>query len=399
MKKYNSFYSTLSLLVCFSLINTAFATPNTTQTLSKSELGEKLFFDKDLSFYQNQSCATCHNPDHAYTDNRKTVANGIASQGSDEHSFGDRNTPTAAYAKFSPKFHFNSKKNEYIGGQFLDGRAANLAEQAGGPPVNPVEMAMANEAEVINRIKAKPIYRDNFIKLYGQEVWDSTDTAYMAMKDAIANYEKTDIFAPFDSKYDRYLRGEYELTLLEDLGRTLFFSNNNLKCMECHSLEKREDLKNETFTNYEYHNIGVPSNPEMIRLNKLAKDFKDTGLAKNPTITDEKEKMAQQGKFKVPTLRNIAITAPYMHNGVFKDLRTVVLFYDKYNNPENKINPETGKEWAEPEVEGTLNMDKLQAKKLNDRKVDALVAFMETLTDKRYEPLLEKMKQEKEKEK
>ncbi|MBE2894985.1 cytochrome-c peroxidase [Spirabiliibacterium falconis] len=360
--------------------------------VDKVALGEALFFDTDLSFYQNESCSSCHSPDHGYTDGRITKAKGIVSEGSDGHSFGIRNAPTAAYAKFSPHFHYNEKKGEYIGGQFLDGRALDLAAQAGGPPVNPVEMAMGNEDEVVKRIKAKPFYYDNFIKLYGETVWDSTKTAYAAMTDAIAAYEMTPEFAPFDSKYDRYLRGEYELTLLEDLGRTLFFSNNNVKCIECHTLEKREDRKNETFTNYEYHNIGVPSNPELLALNSLPSDFKDEGLAENPMITDPADRAKQRGKFKVPTLRNVAVTGPYMHNGVFNDLRTVVLFYDKYNNPDNKINPETGKPWGKPEVAGTLSVDKLLAKKLTDRKVDALVAFMETLTDKRYEPLLEQQK-------
>ncbi len=107
---------------------------------------------------------------------------------------------------------------------------------------------------------------------------------------------------------------------------------------------------------------------------------------KKENSKDEKQK----GKFKVPTLRNVAVTAPYMHNGVFKELKTVVEFYDKYNNKERTINPETKKEWADPEVAENIALDKLKAKKLSDRKVEALVAFMKLLTDKRYEHLLEK---------
>lgn len=397
MKKiYNPLF--LLIFLCFLVTNKVLATPDKLiPQVDKATLGGELFFDADLSFYQNQSCSTCHNLNRAFIDGRKTQADGMVSKGSDGHSFGNRNTPTAGYAQFSPHFHFNQKKGEYIGGQFWDGRAANLTEQAGGPPVNPVEMAMSNEQAVVERLKAKPFYYQNFIHLYGKDVWDSPESAYAAMTDAIAEYEKTDFFAPFDSKYDRYLRGEYELTVLEDLGRTLFFSNNNVKCMECHSLDQREDREREIFTNFQYHNIGVPSNPKLIALNHLPADYKDLGLADNPAITDPTEKEKQRGKFKVPSLRNVAVTAPYMHNGVFKDLRTVVLFYDKYNNPNNKINPETGKEWGEPEVPENLSMDKLLAKKLNDRKIDALVAFMEILTDKRYEPLLAQQKKAREK--
>lgn len=379
-------------LVCLSFIPHSVWAENTANKTTKANLGESLFFDTALSLYQNQNCASCHDPKNAFTDGRESKAKGSVSEGSDGHSFGNRNAPTAGYAQFSPKFHFNSQTKRYVGGQFLDGRASDLAEQAGGPPLNPVEMAMPDKKTIIDRLKTNIYYYDNFIHLYGNEVWNNEETAYAAMQDAIAHYEQTTEFSPFDSKYDRYLRGEYELTPLEDLGRTLFFSNNNLKCVECHTLSKQEDQTNETFTNYEYHNIGVPSNPELIALNNLPANFKDEGLAENPAITDPQDRIKQRGKFKVPTLRNVAVTGPYMHNGVFKDLRTVVLFYDKYSNPENIINPETGQPWQKPEVSGTLSIDKLLAKKLNDRKVDALVAFMETLTDKRYEPLLEQKK-------
>ncbi|AWX15772.1 methylamine utilization protein MauG [Mergibacter septicus] len=395
-------YARLIVVALSTIIqaNIAYGQPqNSIPLVDKATLGGELFFDPDLSLYQNQSCSTCHSPKHAFIDPRKNQANGIASEGSDGHSFGNRNTPTASYAQFSPLFHFDEKTGEYVGGQFWDGRAIDLADQAGGPPLNPVEMAMPNKNTVIERLKTKPFYYENFIHLYGKNVWDTAESAYSAMADAISQYEKTDFFAPFDAKYDRYLRGEYELTLLEDLGRTLFFSNNNLKCKECHSLDQREDRIGETFTNYQYHNIGVPSNPELIALNHLPPDYKDAGLADNPYITDPVEKEKQRGKFKVPSLRNVAVTAPYMHNGVFKDLRTVILFYDRYNNPQNTINPETGKPWRQPEFPNTLSIDKLLAKKLNDRKIDALVAFLETLTDKRYEPLLEQQKKAKASEK
>ena len=130
-------------------------------------------------------------------------------------------------------------------------------------------------------------------------------------------------------------------------------------------------------------NIGTPINHELRAKNGTTSI--DNGLLNNPAVTDEKHK----GKYKVPTLRNVAVTGPYMHNGVFKDLRTVVEFYDKYNNKDRKINPETGKPWQDPEVEETISLEELKANKLIDRKVEALVAFMKLLTDKRYEHLLE----------
>jgi cytochrome c peroxidase len=151
---------------------------------------------------------------------------------------------------------------------------------------------------------------------------------------------------------------------------------------------KGEDKEGESFSNYEYHNIGVPSNPVLIQKGVVASDFIDHGLLDNPNITDKKH----DGKFKVPTLRNVAVTAPYMHNGVFKSLKAVMEFYDKYNNKKRVNNPDTNKPWAKPEENETVNLDLLKAKKLTDRKIDALIAFMKILTDKRYEHLLEEKK-------
>lgn len=358
--------------------------------ITKEQLGQSLFFDTNLSKRRTMSCATCHNPAAAFIDVRKTTAQRMSSLGNDNKSFGDRNAPTASYAAFAPEFFYSRKKKTYMGGQFLDGRAATLADQAGGPPLNSIEMQMPNKEAVVARLQENLFYVAVFEKFYGQDIWQDTQKAYKSMTLAIQSFEKSEFFSPFDSKYDRYLRGEYELTVLEDLGRSLFFSNTNVNCATCHKL-KIEDAEEEVFTNYEYRNIGVPRNLKLIANSKLPKDFIDHGLLQNPLVKNKKH----DGKFKVPTLRNIAVTAPYMHNGVFKDLRTVVLFYDKYNNPKRKINPETNLPWAGAEVPETIALDELRAKELTDKKVDALVAFMRLLTDKKYEHLLEPMKKNK----
>jgi len=368
----------LKILLPLSLIFTNLSASN----LSKVDLGRALFFDTNLSKNKTQSCATCHNPEYAFTDNRDNGIEKMASLGDDGKSLGDRQAPTAMYAKFSPKFHFNKKKGFYTGGQFWDGRETNLEGQAGGPPLNPIEMGMPSKKEVINRIKENDVYVNTFKKLFGYNIFDNDEKAYKAMTQAIASYERTEEFSPFDSKYDRYLKGEYDLTPLEDLGKSIFFSNNNNSCSNCHVL-KGEDKEGETFTNYEYHNIGTPIN-HTLRAKNGVKDI-DDGLLANPQIKN----INQKGKHKTPTLRNVAVTAPYMHNGVFKDLKTVVEFYDKYNNKDRKINPETKKEWDEPEVKENISLKELKAVKLTDRKIEALVAFMKLLTDKRYEHLLE----------
>lgn len=384
--------ATISLLVvgCFQ------PSQEEKEAMAKKEviLGQQLFFDTILSKNNNQSCSTCHNPQNGFMDNRDNGVRGAGSLGDDLKSIGDRNTPPAAYAMFSPDFHYDEKKGEFIGGQFWDGREDNLKGQAGGPPLNPVEMAMPSKDEVAKRFAQSESYKEQFEELYGEDIFNDSTKVYEKMAQAIAAFEKTEEFAPFDSKYDRYLKGEYELSDLEDLGRSLFFSNNNTNCSSCHML-KREDATKETFSNYQYHNIGVPQNPELMAKNVVdPKTFIDHGLMQNPAVKGLENAKDYDGKMKVPSLRNIAITAPYMHNGVFKELRTVVEFYDKYINKERTINPETGKPWAEAEVEvGKSDMDLLKkGKALNDRKIDALVAFMKTLTDKRYEHLLEENK-------
>ena len=347
------------------------------------DLGEALFFDTNLSRNRTEACATCHNPEFGFADPR-----GMASPGDDGVSIGDRNAPTASYAMFSPAFH-QKAENVWAGGQFHDGRAATLEEQAGGPPLNPIEMGMPSQEAVVERITENPDYLVAFKDLFGPQVFDDPQATYDAMTRAIAAYERTDEFAPFDSKYDRYLRGEAELTREELLGETLFFSQQFTNCNLCHQLNRQAATEGETFTNYEYHNIGVPENGALRDMNGVGRGTTDRGLVQNAIVGEVPEMV---GKFKVPTLRNVAVTGPYMHNGVFEDLRTVVLFYNTYNTKSEarKINPETGEPFEPPEVPQNLSLEELETgPALEDREIDALVAFMKTLTDKRYEPLLE----------
>lgn len=372
------------VLLVVGLARSAATDPLNIDTVEK--LGEALFFDPALSKNRTQSCSTCHDPDFAFTDPRETPAGKAVSLGDDGTSLGDRNAPTAAYAAFSPAFH-QHKPGIYAGGQFLDGRARDLAEQAGGPPLNPIEMGMPDKASVAARLRENPGYVAAFARLFGGKTLTDPEAAYTAMTRSIAAFEATAFFAPSDSKYDRSLRGEYQLTEQEELGRVLFFSSQFSNCNLCHQLRQTGGAERETFSNYEFHNIGVPVNRAARAVNGVAPGHVDHGLLDHPAIDDP----AQDGKFKVPTLRNVAVTGPYMHNGVFKDLRTVILFYNKYNSrdPERQIDPESGQPWAEPEVAANISLKELETgPALDDRRIDALVAFLRTLTDRRYEHLL-----------
>ena len=373
----------LSILLFAPLMQSSYALADqvTKKELDYKALGEVLFFDKSISFNKTQSCSTCHSPDTAFVDQRKNSANQMVSEGDNPHLHGNRNANTALYAMFSPNFHFDKKIQDYVGGQFWDGRAKDLAEQAGGPPVNPVEMGMPDKKAIVERLKADPTYYKPITDLYGESIWADADKIYAIMEKAIGEFEKQELFAQFSSKYDRALKGEAELTALESKGKALFFDKTRTNCSNCHQSSEANSAT-ETFTNYRYFNIGVPSNQELIKHYKLAADFVDNGLLDNPMVKGDKK---QKGKFKVPTLRNISVTAPYMHNGVFRDLKTVLLFKDSFNNPNRKINPETGKAWEKAEYAQTINPDVLKAKPFTDEEINALEAFLKTLTDEAYE--------------
>jgi cytochrome c peroxidase len=350
------------------------------------DLGEALFHDPDLSANRTQSCASCHDPEYGFADPRRT-ADGAFSLGDDGQSLGDRNAPTASYAAYAPPFH-QSTDGAWVGGMFWDGRAATLEEQAGGPPLNPIEMGLASKEQAVARLSESPQYVAAFQAHFGASVLSSPDSGYDAMTKAIAAFERSSAFAPFDSKYDRFLRGEAALSKEEELGRLLFFSEQFTNCNQCHQLKRSAIDPEETFTDYSYHNIGVPENVLGRAENGVPLGTVDQGLLANPAVTDPKEK----GKFKTPTLRNVAVTGPYMHNGVFQELRTVIAFYNRYNSKSEAawINPETGQPWGDIPVPQTLAQTELtHGPALDDRRIDALVAFLKTLTDQRYEVYLE----------
>ncbi|MBB3946479.1 cytochrome c peroxidase [Rhizobium skierniewicense] len=355
---------------------------------TREKLGAALFVDPNLSKNRTMSCSTCHMEALGFTDGRETDKVGHdVSLGDDGTSLGDRNVPTAAYAKFSPTFGKNAA-GEYVGGQFWDGRASTLEDQAGGPPLNPFEMGMPDKLTLIKRLKENPDYVTAFGTQFGGDVFTSDDAAFAAMAKALAAYERSDTFSAFDSRYDRFLRGEEKLTDQEELGRVLMSSSQFTNCNTCHEIKGANGLSDGVFTNHKYFNIGVPANKAVRAANGSRPDAVDLGLAQNPAVAGDP---AQRGKFKVPTLRNVAVTGPYMHNGVFKDLRTVVLFYVKYKSkkPSRQINPETGQAWEAPEVPENIAITELTAAPaLDDKRVDAIVAFLKTLTDKRYEHLL-----------
>ena len=349
-----------------------------------AQLGQALFFDTNLSLTRKQACSSCHEPGRAFSDGRSNGVAGAVSLGDDGVSLGDRNTPSIVYANQVPDFHLDDDV-EYVGGFFLDGRAATMKVQAAEPFINPIEMAMPDHKAVVGRVRENPGYVESLTSLFGADIFSHEAKAFDAIVTSIVAFENTDLFSPFDSKYDRYIRGEYQMTREEELGRVLFFSQL-ISCHSCHLLDPREAAAEELFTNHKYHNIGVPENAAVRARNGVT--AADPGLLGNAEVKDP----AQAGKFRVPSLRNVAVTGPYMHNGVFQDLETAILFYDKYlvENKQSKINPETGEKWGDPETGETIDLALLQqGQPITQERVTALIAFLRTLTDQRYEALLD----------
>ena len=236
----------LSILLLAPLMqsNYALADQAEKKELDYKALGEVLFFDKSISFNKTQSCSTCHNPGTAFVDQRKNSANQMVSEGDNPHLHGNRNANTALYAMFSPDFHFDEKIQDYVGGQFWDGRAKDLAEQAGGPPVNPVEMGMPDKKSIVERLKANSIYYKAITDIYGESIWADTDKIYAIMEKAIGEFEKQELFAPFSSKYDRALKGEAELTALNALvaKRARHVVTENQRVLDAVEALKHNDL-------------------------------------------------------------------------------------------------------------------------------------------------------------
>ena len=294
--------------------------PPTADTVA---LGRLLYYDPILSVDNTVACATCHHPDFGFTDG-KQFSEGVGGQK------GGRNAPTV----------FNAA---YYTTQFWDGRAPSLEKQAEGPVENPVEMAHTLEG-VEKKLTADASYRAAFEKAFGPG-----PITYEKVEKAIASFERTVVSgnSPFDRYY--YAGDTKALSKAAQRGLEVFRDSEKGDCAECHTIGEKHAL----FTDNEFHNIGVGV--------KLV-------LGGVPELTDQgrfdvTKNEADRGAFKTPSLRNIAQTAPYMHDGSLKTLKEVVDLYVGGGNS----NPHLDKEIQE--------LDFLSGRERAD-----LVAFLESLT-------------------
>lgn len=316
-------------------------------TAEKIALGEKLYFDKRLSSDRTVSCATCHDPATALADSN-AVGVGI------QNKKGARNSPTV----------FNAMFNEL---QFWDGRAPSLEEQSKLPIINSVEMGMKDHLEVVARVREIPEYQRDFAAVFGN-AGITIDT----IAKALASFERTQLSG--NAPFDRFIAGDQN-AISKSAKRGWDLYNGKARCISCHAFNASQPF----FSDFKFHNIGVAAKdqnfPDLAR--RARRTLLNADAQKQKELLDEMalapgfselgrflvtKQPRDIGAFKTSMLRDIELTAPYMHDGSEKTLLDVVKFYDKGGEPN-------------PNLDGGM-----RPLKLTDDERDDLVELLKTFT-------------------
>ena len=328
------------------------------QSEAKVALGKKLFHDKRFSSTGEVACANCHDATKAFTDSPLAVSEGIKKLN------GTRNAPTVINAA-------------YMKTQFWDGRSPDLEDQALHPFLNPVEMGLKTHDPILKIVRKDKDYARAFQEVFGR----SGDAITMKeVTQAIAAFERTIVAG--NSPFDRWYFGGEPTALNESQKRGFHLFVNKGRCVSCHRVEQTQAV----FTDGRFHNVGVGISTIQGDVPGLAKEF----LKAKATLaevdikvlgdkrTSELGRFAvsrgfdDMGSFKTPTLRNVAVTAPYFHDGSLKTLREVIVHY---NN---------GGVTKEGDPVNDFLSGGIRPLNLTDAEIDDLVAFMEALTSPEF---------------
>ena len=381
---------------CMCVLTLTLGTGAVSADESLAALGKMMFFDAGLSRPAGQSCSTCHDPNAGFAHPNRELP---VSRGVLPDRLGSRNAQSVAYAASSPPLHYDPTirpgimEPMYVGGFFWDGRAKRLEDQVKEPFLNPLEMHNPDKAAVVAAVR-QAAYAAALDRACGTGALDRVEPAYDCVARALTAYLRSPEVSPFTSKFDYWQAGKATLTPAEARGFELF--TGKAKCKNCHATDPGPDGK-PVLTNFGHQNTGVPRNPYLpyyrlpAALNPDGEQFVDRGLgdALRKAGVADADAAKEDGKFKIPSLRNVAITPPYMHNGVFKTLREVVVF----NNTRDVAT------WRAPEVPQNVHRH-ISARHnvhghqhmavdegtfgrlgLTDQEVDDIVAFLGTLTD------------------
>jgi cytochrome c peroxidase len=332
------------------------------QTPEKVALGDKLFDDKRFSSTGQVACNTCHEPKKAFTDSPLRTSEGIVKAG--KKLTGTRNAPTVVNAV-------------YFETMFWDGRSPSLEDQAQHPFVNPVEMGLRNHEPILKIVRSDPAYVKAFEQVFGKK---GREITMKEVQQAIAAFERTKVAG--NSPFDRYFYGGDQKALTDAQKRGFDLYVNKGRCVSCHVIEQTQAL----FTDNRFHNVGVGINDIQADVPALAGAF----LQAKATLAEVDVKVLSDkrtselgrfaisrdfeglGAFKTPTLRNVAVTPPYMHDGSLKTLRDVVVHY---NN---------GGVTKEGDPVNDFLSGGIRPLDLTEPEIDDLVSFMEALTSPEF---------------
>jgi cytochrome c peroxidase len=331
---------------------------NNPMTPEKIALGSQLFNDKRFSSTGEVSCATCHDPAKAFTDSPLKTSEGI------NKLTGTRNAPTVVNAA-------------YFASQFWDGRSADLEDQSQHPFVNPVEMGLPNHEPILKVVRSDPTYVDMFRESFGVEP-DAITMDHVKM--AIATFERTIVSG--DSPFDRWYFGGEKTAMSESAIRGFEVFLGDGRCVSCHTIEQDHAL----FTDNRFHNVGVGINRIQDKVPQIAPKFleaKAKGMDVDKAVLTDPDSselgrfavtdgLDELGSFKTPTLRNVAVTGPFMHDGSVQTLRDVVVHYNNggVTNKGEKVND--------------FLSGGIRELNLTEEQITDLVAFMEALTSPQH---------------
>jgi cytochrome c peroxidase len=425
------------------------ASPPDNQVQQIELLGKAMLYDKELSVNRNEACTFCHMPETGFTGPVSELNRTTGSYpGSVRTRYSNRKPQTHSYAPLSPVLHYNPGQDDLVGGNFWDMRATGrrlgnpAAEQAEGPPTNPVEMGLPDIACAVYRASQRP-YRDLFQKVWGAQAFaiawpndveqvcsrpgppPANDPKPVHLSDAdrgraaatfdqmaqsMAGYEASAEVTPLTSKFDAVLAGKAQFTPDEQAGYALFRGKAN--CNSCH----RDGGPGEDplFTDFTASNIGTPANPRLpyyvedkpdalgYVANPAGRSFIDGGvsnflvkghLLSEPSVPDARWlplAPKNNGRFQVPTLRNVdkrpdpGFVKAYGHNGYFKSLKAIVHFYNTRDVLPRCQADDPGEGvtcWPAPESTANMNTKTVGRLGLSDAEENQLVSFMQTLTD------------------
>ena len=345
-------------------------------------LGRAIFFDAELSPSGEVSCASCHDPKHAY-----------GPPDADALRLGIRAAPSLRYLNSLPAFtehHFDNDGDDSTdlgptGGYTWDGRVASAREQARLPLLSPDEMGGPSVEEVVARLRLAP-YAAQLESLFGAKIFDRPEAAFEAALLALEVFQQSpQDFYPFSSRFDAVLRGRAALTAQEARGLALFGDPAKGNCASCHLSTVRPDGAFPLFTDFGHIAIGVPRN-SAIRANADPRFF-DLGLC-GPLRTDLADHPEYCGRFRTPTLRNVAQRQRFFHNAAIHALEDAVRFYARrdtdparWYGTAGKFDDLPGKYHANVNIEAPFGGQPGGAPALSEAEIADVVAFLKTLTD------------------